>query len=203
MSSSSSSSDSHDGISAGAPLPDLRAGHIRLDTIAPALGVPSQYAQPDYLEFDQGGRGIVVTMFANTGMSYLLGILGGGAYGLSRGIASTPSSKFKVQLNSVLNHCGRYGSKAGNTLGVLSCIYSLYEGIGDQVRERRRQTQNVYGFGMDENIKISRSTTVLVVSLSIFWLAQWICFSLSSRFGMHRSLALRPCSIFTSILYYE
>jgi hypothetical protein len=72
MSSTSSSSDSHDGISAGAPLPDLRAGHIRLDTIAPALGVPSQYAQPDYLEFDQGGRGIVVTMFANTGMSYLL-----------------------------------------------------------------------------------------------------------------------------------
>lgn len=137
-SSSSSSSNSHDGIDAGAPLPDLRAGHIRLDTIAPALGVPSQYAQPDYLEYDQGGRGIVVTMFANTGMSYLLGILGGGAYGLSRGIALTPSSKFRVQLNSVLNHCGRYGSKAGNTLGVLSCIYSMYEGIGDQVREEAR-----------------------------------------------------------------
>ena len=73
-------------------------------------------------------------MFANTGMSYLIGIGGGGIYGLTRGLTSTPSTKFKVQLNSILNHCGRYGSKAGNTLGVISVLYSLYEGLGDHVR---------------------------------------------------------------------
>ena len=128
MNSSSSNSDD-----VGAPMPDMRAGNIRLDTVAPALGMQSQYNQPDYLDYDQGGRGIVVTMFANTGMSYLLGIAGGGVYGLTKGLSSTPSTKFKVQLNSILNHCGRYGSKAGNTLGVISVLYSLYEGLGDNV----------------------------------------------------------------------
>jgi import inner membrane translocase subunit TIM23 len=54
-------------------------------------------------------------------------------YGLQRGITNTPSSKFKVQLNSIMNHCGRYGSKAGNQLGVFAVMYSLYEGLGDAV----------------------------------------------------------------------
>ncbi|OEU23702.1 hypothetical protein FRACYDRAFT_154969, partial [Fragilariopsis cylindrus CCMP1102] len=54
-----------------------------------------------------------------------------GLYGLQRGIVSTPSSKFKVKLNSVLNHSGRYGSRVGNTLGVFAVLYSLYEGLGD------------------------------------------------------------------------
>ena len=57
-----------------------------------------------------------------------------GLYGLQRGIAATPSSKFKVQVNSILNHCGRYGSRAGNTLGVFAVLYSLYEGLADNVR---------------------------------------------------------------------
>jgi hypothetical protein len=120
---------------AGAPLPDMTARNISMDTIAPALGVKSRQAQPDYLDYDQKGRGVVVSMFANAGVAYLMGICGGGAYGLQRGIASTPSSKFKVQLNSVLNHCGRYGSKAGNTFGVFAVLYSLYEGLGDQVSQ--------------------------------------------------------------------
>lgn len=118
---------------AGAPLPDFSgARNISLTTIAPALGVTSQQ-QPDYLDYDQKGRGTIVTMFANTGLSYLLGIGGGGLYGLQRGIATTPSTKFKVQVNSVLNHCGRYGSKAGNTVGVFAVLYSLYEGLADNV----------------------------------------------------------------------
>jgi hypothetical protein len=33
-----------------------------------------------------------------------------------------------------LNHSGRYGSRAGNTLGVFSVLYSLYEGLFDYVR---------------------------------------------------------------------
>ena len=118
---------------AGAPLPDFSgAGQIRLDTVAPALGVGSAQ-QPDYLDYDQKGRGLVVTMFANSGVCYLLGIAGGGLYGFQKGLSSTPSSKFRVQVNSILNHCGRYGSRAGNTLGVFAVLYSLYEGIGDSV----------------------------------------------------------------------
>lgn len=123
---------------AGAPLPDFSgARNISLDTVAPALGVQSQHAQPDYLDYDQKGRGMVTTMFANAGLSYLVGITAGGLYGLRKGIASTPSSKLKVQLNSVLNHCGRHGSKAGNSFGVIAVLYSLYEGIGDSLELER------------------------------------------------------------------
>lgn len=128
---------------AGAPLPDFRAPNIKLQTIAPALGVTGGHSTPDYLEIDAGGRGLMVTMFANAGTAYLMGIGGGGFYGFRQGLAATPSNRFRVQLNSVLNHTGRYGSRAGNTLGVVSVLYSLYEGVfdhvsvGSNVRRRR------------------------------------------------------------------
>mmetsp|Transcript_7608 Transcript_7608/g.18775 ORF Transcript_7608/g.18775 Transcript_7608/m.18775 type:complete len:226 (+) Transcript_7608:426-1103(+) len=145
--SSSSNSNTNDGnyggygssnstIDAGAPLPDFSgAGGIKLTTVAPSLGIGSQgHQQPDYLEYDtEGGRGLVVTMFANAGLSYLVGITGGGLYGLQHGLKNTPSSKFRVQLNSVLNSTGRYGSKTGNTFGVVAVLYSLYEGLADQL----------------------------------------------------------------------
>jgi len=107
---------------AGAPLPDFSgARNISLTTVAPALGVRQQgQSQPDYLDFDQKGRGVVVTMFANSGMCYLLGIGGGGLYGLQRGITSTPSTKFKVKVNSVLNNAG--GEQAG---GVCRYVFDV------------------------------------------------------------------------------
>lgn len=120
----------YDDTDAGAPLPSFDASSIKLTTVAPALGVPTQQ-QPDYLDYDTKGRGVVVTMFANTGVSYLMGIVAGGVYGLREGLLHTPSSRFKVKLNSVLNHCGRHGSRAGNVLGVASIMYSLYEGLAD------------------------------------------------------------------------
>lgn len=115
----------------GAPLPDFRAHNIQLQTVVPTLS-----AAPDYLDYDPKGRGIVVTMFANTGMSYLIGTSAGGLYGFREGLKATPNTRFRVQLNSVLNHCGRYGSRAGNTMGVFAVLYSLFEGIADQVSQR-------------------------------------------------------------------
>jgi len=112
---------------------------IDLTTIAPAIGshLPpgalKHQPQPDYLDYDQKGRGFAVTLFANTGSSYMLGIFGGGLMGLREGLANTPSSRMKVKLNSVLNHCGKYGSRAGNSLGVLSILYTFYEWVGDTV----------------------------------------------------------------------
>lgn len=125
---SSNDSNSFEG-DAGPPLPDFTT-NVNLTTISPALGIARQQ-QPDYLDYDQKGRGVMVTMFANTGASYLMGIGFGGLYGLKEGLANTPSSRFKVKLNSVLNHCGKYGSRAGNVLGVVSIMYSLYEGAAD------------------------------------------------------------------------
>ena len=109
-----------------APLPDFNSSNIRLSTVAPAFGIPSSSLsvpgslstrQPDYLDYDQRGRGIVSTMFTNSGISYLLGVTLGGLYGLREGLARTPSSRWKVKLNSVLNHCGRHGSGLGNMMG--------------------------------------------------------------------------------------
>jgi hypothetical protein len=126
----SNNSDEND---SGAPLPNFNTSNISLQTIAPALGVSGGRNSPDYLDYDPKGRGIVVTMFANTGMSYLIGTAAGGVYGFRQGLAATPSNRFRVQLNSVLNHSGRYGSRAGNTLGVFAILYSLYEGLADNV----------------------------------------------------------------------
>jgi Tim17/Tim22/Tim23/Pmp24 family len=134
----------------GAPLPNFSSARsIQLQTIAPALGVPTQgqlgggggqYAEPDYLDYDPKGRGIVVTMFANAGCAYLLGITSGGLYGLRTGLQATPSTRFRVQLNSVLNHCGRHGSRAGNTMGVFAVLYSFYEGMADQVKQNNKNS---------------------------------------------------------------
>ena len=118
---------------AGAPLPDFRAQGIQLQTVAPALGVVNRNKAPDYLDYDPKGRGVFTTMCANSGMAYLLGIGGGGVYGFRQGLAATPSSRFRVQVNSILNHCGRYGSRAGNAMGVFAVLYSLYEGLADHV----------------------------------------------------------------------
>ena len=118
----------------GTPLPDFTSSKIQLSTVAPAFGIPSSslphaQSQPDYLDYDQKGRGVVSTMFTNSGISYMIGVTVGGLYGLQEGLAKTPSSKWKVKLNSVLNHCGRHGSGIGNMMGATAILYSLYEGL--------------------------------------------------------------------------
>ena len=139
---SASSYDDKDNVS---PLPDFNASRIQLSTVAPAFGISSSslrspsstthHRQPDYLDYDQKGRGIVSTMFTNSGISYMLGVTIGGFYGLREGLAKTPSSRWKVKLNSVLNHCGRHGSTLGNMMGSTAILYSLYEGLADTVRK--------------------------------------------------------------------
>lgn len=120
---------------AGPPMPDFRSPGIQLQTVAPAFGLTTGGGgnnTPDYLDYDPKARGFN-TVFGNAGMAYLMGIGGGGLYGFRQGLKSTPSTRWRVQFNSVLNHCGRYGSRAGNTLGVFAVLYSLYEVMADQV----------------------------------------------------------------------
>jgi hypothetical protein len=132
--------DDHD---VGAPLPSFNTAGIQLTTIAPALGVsikaqqqqlhsiPSYEQEPDYLDYDPKGRGTMTTMFANAGVAYLSGITMGGVYGAYRGLQVSPSARFRVQLNSILNNTGRYGSRVSNTTGIFAVFYSLYESIAD------------------------------------------------------------------------
>lgn len=172
MSRSKSSTDDPNSNDVGAPLPDFRAASIQLQTIAPALGVTGQYNKPDYLEYDAGGRGIVVTMFANTGLAYLLGIGGGGIYGFRQGRAATPSNRFRVQLNSILNHTGRYGSRAGNTFGVVAVLYSLYEGLADRVSKQRvfrHRTTVLYPLLLLNKSQIARQSQCKYLTLSLIF----------------------------------
>jgi len=114
---------------AGAPLPSFSSASIDLNTVSPALGVPRRREyQPDYLDYDQQGRGVTTTMFANCGASYAMGSALGGFYGLREGLVNTPSSRWRIRVNSVLNRCGKHGGRLGNFAGVVAILYSLAEG---------------------------------------------------------------------------
>ena len=85
-------------------------------------------------------------MFANAGLAYVLGTIGGGVYGFQEGLKVTPSHRWKIQLNSVLNHCSKHGSRIGNRMGVLSVFYSLYEGAADHVSVLDPEYELPYNF---------------------------------------------------------
>ena len=87
--------------------------------------------EPDYLEYDQKGRSPWEKTVFNTGASYLVGTIGGSLYGLKTGLQSVPGASMRVRSNAVLNHAGRYGSKAGNAMGAVCLIYSMYEALID------------------------------------------------------------------------
>ena len=56
-----------------------------------------------------------------------MGIFLGGSFGFVEGFRTSPSPKFNIRLNSVLNKCGRRGSRLGNALGSLASVYSFLE----------------------------------------------------------------------------
>jgi len=125
----STSNEDRNLLESGPPLPPslMTGSNIQLGTIAPALGHIGYAPEPDYLDINVKGRGVLEKMFANTGATYLMATFIGGAYGLRSGLAATPNSRFRVKVNSVLNHCGKTGSRAGNAVGVLSLMFTLYD----------------------------------------------------------------------------
>jgi len=114
-----------EGYSYTAPNPFAGLNSIDPNSFNP-LG---QTGGPDYLQYDTSGRGYTEKAFYNCGTMYLVGILGGGTYGFFEGLRTSPSNKFKIRLNTVLNKCGRRGSRAGNALGALAMMYSLFDAM--------------------------------------------------------------------------
>ena len=108
------------------PLPGAYGG---------GAGVPPARSaqQPQYLEYNTKGRPWMERLFYNTGVSTLIGTFAGGAYGAIEGWGKSPRPKFKVKVNSMLNHAGRRGSKAGNALGSVAMLYTFSEGITEMV----------------------------------------------------------------------
>lgn len=130
-----SSSSSNGARGANNPFDTLTNGAPQFDigTVAPVFGIArdSSSSTANYLPYDIRGRSYSERMMYNTGTSYLLGILGGGLYGTLHGYRESPSHKFKIKLNSVLNGGGKYGSRAGNGLGSLAIFYSSFEALAD------------------------------------------------------------------------
>jgi hypothetical protein len=133
MNSQSSDLDGYEDKGVNKPIPSFDSSGIKLSTIG--IGNKAAVAQstPDYLEYDNYGRGLQSTLFSNAGLSYVMGTLSGGIYGLNQGLQNTPSDKFRVKLNSILNHSSKYGSRVGNMIGAWAVMYTLYEWGVDQV----------------------------------------------------------------------
>jgi import inner membrane translocase subunit TIM23 len=118
---------------ASRPIPSFNTSNIKLSTLSPNPTTSSATTpayEYDYLDYEQK-RGLTPVMFGNTGVAYLLGIAGGGIYGLGEGLKNAPSNRFRIKFNSVLNHCSRHGSRVGNMVGCWSVLYSLFEYAAD------------------------------------------------------------------------
>ena len=113
------------GLGGADPYGDLSG--IDLGGLAPIFG---QDGGPEYLEgFNKNGRDVFQRMIYNMGHAYLGGIALGGAYGAVEGLRNTPSTKFKIRLNSFLNAAGKRGSRAGNAFAVIAMMFSASEAL--------------------------------------------------------------------------
>lgn len=64
-------------------------------------------------------------MLVETGYMYLTGLLAGGLYGSFMGyreLKEMPLQSKKVQMNTMLNNMGRYGTKCANACGILTLL---------------------------------------------------------------------------------
>ena len=103
---------------------------LTVGQVSPIFGV-SNGGGPDYLDYDSKGRGLTERMFYNSGITYIGGLGLGGIFGALEGLRNAPKKRFKIRLNSVLNACGKRGSRVGNAVGVLAIMYTGMEGLAD------------------------------------------------------------------------
>lgn len=116
----------------------LSGGNLNTNTIRSMYGGVSKVQGPEYLEYNIAGRTAAERMVYNTGTLYLIGIFSGGCFGFVEGFRTSPSPKFNIRLNSILNKCGRRGSRLGNALASVAFMYSFVDWIAnDWVRVER------------------------------------------------------------------
>jgi len=105
-------------------IPTIPSGSIDLGSIAPVFGIANfDDDAADYLEYDKAGRPFMEQLQGSCGAAYFSGIIGGGTFGAMQGFRRSPSSKFKIRMNSLLNGAAMRGSKAGNALGCLGKLF--------------------------------------------------------------------------------
>lgn len=117
--------------------PDKPTGtKFDLSTLPPSALAPPA---PDFLfpetDFDESYRrswGERLTF--HIGAAYLVGLTGGGIYGLAEGIKNTQGERRRIRVNGILNSTGRLGPGWGNSLGCLAMMCSIFEGVAFNAR---------------------------------------------------------------------
>merc|ERR1719281_1412944 len=72
-------------------------------------------------------------MTYSVGLTYGLGLLSGGSYGLLLGLRQGGATS-KLFLNSVLNSCSRYGPALGNQSAIITMYYVTFTNLFSWVR---------------------------------------------------------------------
>jgi import inner membrane translocase subunit TIM23 len=112
-------------------LSQISGRNVNPASLGPLFGVPGKVQGPDYLEYNIAGRTAAERMVYNTGTLYLIGIFSGGCFGFVEGFRTSPSPKFNIRVNSILNKCGRRGSRLGNALASVAFLYSFVDWIAN------------------------------------------------------------------------
>ena len=86
--------------------------------------------EPDYIPFNTRGRDFMGRLFFNTGIYWLGGFCGGGAYGFWEGWRGAANPNVRIRFNSVMNAMSRRGSLAGNSLGIIGAFGSVRRLLG-------------------------------------------------------------------------
>ena len=102
-----------------------------IDKIGSVAGLPQYRQQPDYIPYNPKGRDIYTRLTFNTGVMWLGGFALGGIIGIKEGWSKATNPSYKIRFNSVMNGLSKRGSNVGNTLGVLSFIYTSSIHVGD------------------------------------------------------------------------
>lgn len=124
--------------------PVLPAAMIDPRVVAPMLGrfdqpMPGQH---EYLQVPGMGnpndpnfrRSWGERLTYNAGRMYLLGLVGGGSYGLYEGMRDSAGQIRRLRINAVLNATSRHGPMLGNQLGVIGMMFSGLETAASAAR---------------------------------------------------------------------
>ncbi|RYH19878.1 hypothetical protein EON65_25405 [archaeon] len=97
---------------------------LDMNKFAPLYQLPQQKksAGPEYITSNNRGRDIMGRLSFNTGVLWLGGFVGGGAYGFVEGWRTAVNPTYKVRFNNVLNAVSKRGSGLGSSLGVIGML---------------------------------------------------------------------------------
>lgn len=108
---------------------------IPFDPDAPALSRHEGHEQLLFPEAHKKHRSWGEKICYGTGISYVVGLGIGGAWGLAEGLRHKEATSYRLQLTTVLNAVTKRGPSLGNRIGVLALGYNGVNGALLHVRD--------------------------------------------------------------------